>query len=189
MKRILLAILAMCPAAVWAQDLKPVDVKPGLWENTTTSEISGMAMPAMPQLTPDQLGKMPPEARARMEAMMRGGAGSPRTSTTKACVTREQLSKPLFDSGDKSCTYKLVGSSSGSQQIHVECTRGNSKTAGDLNLERVDSEHLKGNMNMKTSVDSTASGSSAGQNMNIKISFTNKWLASDCGDVKPSGEK
>jgi hypothetical protein len=83
----------------------------------------------------------------------------------------------------------LVGSSSGSQQIHVECTRGNSKTAGDLNLERVDSEHLKGNMNMKTSVDSTASGSSAGQNMNIKISFTNKWLASDCGDVKPSGEK
>jgi len=177
----------MYPVAIWAQDIKPVDIKPGLWENTTTTEISGLAMPAMPQLTPDQLAKMPPDARARMEGMMKGGAGAPRTNTMKACITREQLNKPLFDSGDKSCTYKLVSSSSSSQQIHVECTRGNSKTSGDVNLDRVDSEHLKGNVNMKTSVDSAAGGAAAGQNMNIKISFTNKWVSSDCGDVKPSG--
>jgi len=181
-KRILLASVMMCPVAIWAQDIKPVDVKPGLWENTTTSQISGLTMPNMPQLTPDQLAKLPPQARAQMDAMTKG---SPQTHTSKFCMTREELSKPMFNSGDKNCSYKLTSSSPGGQQIHVECTRGNTKTAGDLNLERVDSEHLKGDMAMKTTGDSSTAGS-AGQNMTIKISFTNKWVSSDCGDVKPA---
>jgi len=187
-KKILLAIVMMCPVAIWAQDIKPIDVKPGLWENTTTSQISGLSMPNMPQMSPDQLAKMPPEARARVEAMMKGGPGAPQTNTMKACITSEQLSKPMFGNGDKSCTYKLAASSFGSQTIHVECTRGNTKTAGDLTLNRVDSEHLKGDMLMKTTGDSSTAGS-AGQNMTIKLSFSNKWLGSDCGDVKPGGDK
>jgi hypothetical protein len=179
----------MCPAAIWAQDIKPVDIKPGLWENRTTSQISGVQMPAnMPQLTPEQLSKMPPDARARVEAMMKGAAGAPQINTMKACLTREQLSKPLLGYQDKSCTVKLVSSTSGTQQIHVDCTRGNTKTAGDLNLDRLDSEHLKGDMLMKTTGDSSTSGS-VGQNMTIKLSFSNKWLSSDCGDVKPSSDK
>jgi hypothetical protein len=68
----------------------------------------------------------------------------------------------------------------------VECARGNTKTAGDLTLERVDSEHLKGDMLMKTTGDSSTAGS-MGQNMTIKISFSNKFLSSDCSDVKPGG--
>lgn len=187
MKKILFAIVLACPAAVWCQDIKPVDIKPGLWENTTTSEISGVTMPTMPQLTPEQLAQMPPAARARLEAM-KGGAGAPRTNTNKVCISRETLTRPLFDNGDKACDYKLVNSSSTHQQIHVECTRGNTKTLGDLNLDRVDSEHLKGNMLMKTSGDSSTKDS-AGQNMTIKISFSNKFLSSDCGDVKPAGQK
>jgi hypothetical protein len=172
---------------MWAQDIKPIDVKPGLWENTTTSQISGLSMPTnMPQISPDQLAKMPPEARARVEAMMKGGPGAPQTNTMKACITAEQLSQPMFGNGDKSCTYKLTGSSSGSQTIHVDCTRGNTKTAGDLTLKRVDSEHLTGDMFMKTTGDSSTNGS-AGQNMTIKLSFSNKWLGADCGDVKPGG--
>jgi hypothetical protein len=185
-KGILLASVMMCPVAMWCQEIKPIDVKPGLWENTTTSQISGLTMPNMPQLTPDQLAKMPPQARAQFEAMQKGGAGAQQTRTTKACITREQLSKPMFDSGDKSCSYNLKSSSASSQTIHVECTRGNTKTAGDLTLERVDSEHLKGDMLMKTTGDSSTAGS-MGQNMTIKLSFSNKFLSSDCGDVKPGG--
>lgn len=187
MKQILSAFVLLCPLAVWSQDIKPIDIKPGLWENTTTSEISGLTMPAMPQISPDQLAKMPPEARARVEAMMKGGAGAPRTATTKACVTKEDLSKPMFNNGDKNCTFKLVNSSAGSQQIHAECKPGNTSMVGDLTLDRIDSEHLKGNMVMKATGDSTAPN--PGQSMNVKISFTNKWLGSDCGDVKPSSAK
>ena len=163
-----------------------IDVKPGLWENTTTSQISGLQMPSnMPQLTPDQLSHLPPDQRARVEAMMKGGPGAPQTNTMKACITAEQLSKPLLDNGDKSCTYKMTGSSSSNQNIHMECTRGNSTMAGDLTLNRVDSEHLKGEALMKMTGDASTKGS-MGQNMTVKISFSNRWLGSDCGDVKPS---
>ena len=74
---ILFAIALWCPlAALTAQEMKPFDAKPGLWEYTTTTQISGMpAMPAMPQLTPDQLARIPEAQRKQVEAMMasRGG--------------------------------------------------------------------------------------------------------------------
>jgi hypothetical protein len=181
-KNILLAIVMMCPIGLWAQALAPLDIKPGLWENTTVSQISGVSMPAM-QLTPDQMAKLPPQARAQIEAMQKG---APQTHTSRSCYTKDQLSKPLFETGDKACTYKLTNSSSSTQTIHVECLRGNTKTAGDITLDRVDPEHLKGDMLMKTTGDSSTNGS-IGQNMTIKISFTNKFISSDCGDVKPGG--
>jgi len=192
MKIILLAIVIVVPTAlvgptaIWAQDIKPIDIKPGLWENTTTTQMSGMTMPNMPQISPDKLAQMPPAQRAQVEAMMKGGGGAPQTNTTKVCITKENLSKPL--AGEKNCTYKLVSSSSSTQQIHVDCTRGNTKSSGDLSFNRVDNEHLKGNMDMKTTGDSSTSGS-AGQNMTIKTTFSNKFLSSDCGDVKPPMDK
>lgn len=188
MKKILFASVMMFPVAMWAQEIK-IDVKPGLWENTTTSTISGLQMPAnMPQLTPEQMARIPPAQRAQMEAMMKGGAGAPTTNTMKACVTAAQLSKPLFDNGDKSCTYKMTGSSSSSQNIHMECNKGNTKMSGDVTLNRLDAEHVTGEASMKTTGDSSTKGSMA-QNMTIKLSFSNKFLSSDCGDVKPASDK
>jgi hypothetical protein len=175
-------IVLMCPAAIWAQEIKAIDVKPGLWENTTTSEMSGV-LPNMPQISPDQLARIPPEQRARVEAMMKGGVGAPQTNTIKACVTKEQLSKPLFDNGDKSCAYKLTNSSSSTQQIHVECDRNNNKSTGDITFERVDSEHVKGTAVLKVSGGTT---NTAAQGMNVKLTFSNKFLSSDCGSVKPA---
>ena len=58
MKKILFTIVLVCPMATWAQDIKPFDAKLGLWESTSTTEISGMpatpATPAMPALTARQ---------------------------------------------------------------------------------------------------------------------------------------
>jgi hypothetical protein len=169
----------MCPVAIWAQEIRPFDVKPGLWENTATTQISGIAMPT---LTPEQLAQMPPQARARIEAMTNG---SPQTQVKKSCVTSEQLNRPMFDNVDKSCSYKLTSSSASSQAIHVECSRGNTKTTGDLALTRIDSEHMKGDMVMKATGDRSTKGS-VGESMNIKMTFSGKFLSSDCGDVKPS---
>src|SRR5580658_1052553 len=107
-----------------------------------TTQMSGMTMPNMPQISPEKLAQLPPAQRAQVEAMMKGGPGAPQTHTSKVCITRDQLSKPIFDTGDKSCSYNLTSSSSSSQVIHVDCTRGNTKTAGDLTFKRVDSEHL-----------------------------------------------
>ena len=71
-----------------AQDIRPLDAKVGLWESSTTTEMSGRAMPAMPQIPEAALARMTPEQRAKMEAMMKSRAGGT-PMTTKVCITKE----------------------------------------------------------------------------------------------------
>jgi len=184
MKKILLAIALFCPLATWAQDIKPFDAKLGLWESTSSTEIGGM--PAMPAMTipQDTLDKMPPAQRAQIEAMMKGRGGSPQTSTTRFCLDRDSLRKAFYNNNDKSCTSKLVSATETTQRIHVECN-GATKGEGELTMERVDAEHMKGTMVMKSTGD--ARGGGAGRSMEMKVSFSNRWVAADCGDVKPVG--
>ena len=134
-------------------------------------------MPAIPE---EALARMPAAQRAQIEAMMKGrGAGGGQPATTKICLTRDSLSQSAFGQTDKSCSYKVVSSSSSKQQIHMECAQGTTTSSGDMNVERVDAEHVKATMSMKTSASPRP--------LNVKMSFT--WLSADCGDVKPAGAK
>ena len=155
-----------------------MEIKLGLWESTMVTQITGVTMPTMPQLTPEQLSKSQHDTP---------GAGAPQSRTSKMCIAREQLSKPLVNYGDKNCTSKLVSTSASMQQIHTECSPGNNKMVGDLTLQRLDPEHFKGDMILKASGDGSTPGAPA--SMHIKVSFTERFLASDCGDVKPSGDR
>jgi hypothetical protein len=176
MKTTVLAFLtAFSPLLVGADNAITIDVKPGLWETTVKSEMSGVTM-QMPQIPEETLAKMPPEQRARVEAMMKG-RGMNNTNTTRSCITREMISQGLAYQNDKSCSYKLTGSSSSRQDIHVECTRGPQQTVGDMAIDRVDAEHTHGSMNMKMSGNTS---------MSMKMSFDAKFISSDCGDVKPN---
>ena len=180
---ILAGAALLLPMAMWAADI--FDIKPGLWEYTTTTSMDmagGQQMPAMPQLTEEQLAKIPPAQRAQIEAMMknRGAMGSPRTNTSKVCITKESLAKALnFSQQQNTCTSKVNSLSSTKQEIHIDCA-GQFKGSGDFIIERVDSEHAKGNMTMKTE---------GGHAMTMKMTMSTKFLSSDCGDVKPAGEK
>jgi hypothetical protein len=191
---ILFGIAILCPlAALSAQEIKPFDARPGLWESTTTTEISGMpAMPAMPQLTPDQLARIPEAQRKQMEAMMAGRGGSPRSATTKSCVTKESLARSmafLNDDNPGNCTRKIASSSSDKIEMHIECTpdKTNMTMTGDFTIQRVDAEHVKGSGAFKST--GTGSGGNAPRTMESKITFSTRYLSSDCGDVKPAGEK
>lgn len=185
--RLLLGLCCMLPFAAWAADeIKPLDIKPGLWEATVTMEMTGLpAMPAMPQIDPETLAKMPPQQRAQIENMMKGRGGSPRTTTTKFCITQEAINRAhVFDNNNnKNCSYKVISSTSSKVQAHVDCVDDRTKmtTTGDMNFERVDSEHIQGSMVMKSSGNDRA--------VDMKSTYSNKWLSSDCGDVKPAGEK
>ncbi|HEY3743186.1 MAG TPA: DUF3617 domain-containing protein [Bryobacteraceae bacterium] len=159
-----------------ADDLKMFDAKPGLWETVSTTQMEGM--PAMPQIPPEKLAQMPPEARARVEAMMKNAGGAPRTSTSRSCQTKESLNRGMSLNNQPDCTQKVVTSTSSRIQVHVECSpaRGG-KSVGDLTLDRLDSGHAKGNMVMKIN--------SSGREMTMNMTFDSKFVSSDCGDVKP----
>jgi hypothetical protein len=169
--------LLLSSAVLPAEDIKPFDVKLGLWETTSTTEMSGMAMPAMPQIPPDALSRMPPEQRARVEAMMKGRGGSPHSATVKSCITKDTLARAgAFGQSDKSCTTKVVSSTGTRQVIQMDCTRDNNHMTGDMTIDRVDPEHVKGSSVIK------AEGEHA---ISMKSTFETKWLSTDCGDVKP----
>jgi len=175
----LIGAALLCGASAWAADaLTPMDVKPGLWQATV--DMPGMpAMPNMPTIPPETLARMPAQQRAQIEAMMKGrGAGS--GMTTNFCMSPDQIKRggPV-GAVDKSCTYNVVSSSASKQQMHMECKQGATTSSGDVTVERADSEHITATAVMKTSASDKP--------MTVKTAL--KWLAADCGDVKPAGAK
>jgi hypothetical protein len=85
--RILLCLIAAGLPALASAD--KIDVKTGLWETTSTMDMTGI--PRMPAIQPETLAKMPPEQRARIEAMTARSitAGSDRKS--QSCLTEKEL--------------------------------------------------------------------------------------------------
>ncbi len=164
-----LAILLLTASGVHAADPVPLDVKVGQWEATVTSQISGLPQARqMPQIPPDQLAKLPPEQRARIEAML---SGAPRTTTSKTCVKKEDLNKMPINN-DQACKTTLVSSSGTKQEIHMECDRNGSKQTGTITIEALSSESIKFHIE--------AAGDASGNNISMKVSGTSKWLGPTC---------
>jgi Protein of unknown function (DUF3617) len=174
----LLAAGVLWTAASWAAN-QTFDVKPGLWDITTTTEISGM--PPVPNL--DQ---MTPEQRARVEGAMKNMTAAPHVNKTKSCVTREGIEKAIAkasSSQNNRCATKISNMTASRVDLHIECTpeKGEMKTNGDITIERQDPEHIKGNGGMKV-------GGVNGRTMNVKWSMTGAFISSDCGNVKPDDQ-
>lgn len=163
-------------SAVWAADPVPMNIKPGQWESTVTTQFAGMpqARP-MPQIPPEQLAKLPPEQRARIEASLKQAGGGPRTTTSKTCVKKEDLAKAQVNN-DHSCKTTLVSSSSSRQEIHMDCDRNGNKHTGTMTVEALDSESMKFTMQI--------AGDNNGKNLNMTINGTSKWLGPVCEDSK-----
>jgi hypothetical protein len=170
--KLLVALLVLCSPPLWAGDnITPLNVKEGLWEITTTHSMSGM--PAMPNIPPDALAKMPPEQRARVEAMMKGGP-----DVRKECVTKEKLEKhSAFSNNRGDCTRTVVNSTGSKLEVKFHCEEKQASSDGSFVLEAVSSDSTKGAMHMVTN-------SNSGHTMNMDFTFSSKYLGPACGDVK-----
>jgi hypothetical protein len=159
-------------------------LKPGLWEirmvkqirdgKDMTAQITG----AMTQMQ-ERLAKMPPEQRAKMEAMM-GQSGAPSmgsNGSVKMCVTPEQArqDKPLIDR--EGCRPATVNRSGNHSTFEYSCTtgaittsgKGESTTTGDV---------------ISTVTDSTTQRATGDSHV-LHTETEMKFLGPDCGDVKP----
>ncbi len=178
--KLLLAPIVLCSLTLWAaDDITPLNVKEGLWEMTVTHTMTGM--PATPNIPPDALAKMPPEQRARIEAMMKGGPG---TDVRKECITKEKLAKhSAFGNNRGDCTRTVVNSTGSRLEVKVHCVekQGEEKQTsidGTLVLEALSSDNVKGTMQMQSA------SSNNGHAMNMNFTFSSKYLGPACGDVK-----
>ena len=140
-------------------------VRPGLWE----VEMEGM--PASPQIPPDQL-----------EQMKKMGIDISKMVTAmkpKFCLTAEQAKfdkPPPTDKNNKDCKIDSWDQSGKKMKGKMTCD-GDFK--GTMNM----SAEVKGDTEYKTEVE--MDGTSRGQPVQMTMKSTSRWLAADCGDVKP----
>jgi Protein of unknown function (DUF3617) len=151
-----------------------LNVKLGLWEITSTTQTTGT--PAI------DLSTVPPEYRGRAEAAMKAQmeqSAKPNTRVRKACVTKENLQKDLFQnaSKDPSCKWTTIAQTSSVGEFTIECT-GVQQVSGHIRYEALNSENVKGTMTMKIA---TAKGASP---MTSNTTLTSRWIGASCGDVK-----
>jgi len=163
-------VLVLLAGAASAADAPaPLDVRPGMWEGTTTTETTGA-----PPIPPEILAKMTPEQQAMLQARMKTGTSQgPKTTVTKRCITKEQVNKGLtFGDEHGSCQRTVVSGSSSKQEIRLECGNGGMKATGTIRIEAIDPEHVKFSVQV-TSGDGSHS-------MKINSTGNSKWLSAPC---------
>jgi Protein of unknown function (DUF3617) len=168
-------ISLLMTAAVWAADnVTPLDVRLGLWETKSTSQMNGT-----PPIPESMLRSLSPEQRTKMEAMAKAReAKGPQSHTQQTCVTKEMLAKAMAFGGKDGCTSTVIRSSRRAQDVRFTCTDSNSnmKGTGEFHIDAADSEHVTGT--------STVKMEGGGNTMDVKASFTSHWVSADCGAQK-----
>ncbi len=169
--RIGLAVgLAVSASAARAE---PLDVKTGQWEGTTTIETSGAP--------PIDLSQLPPDRRARVEALMKQQEARGKrahTHHTRHCLTREELSKnPFQDVSDslgrhgETCERKVISSTSRRWQGKVTCT-GEAAVTSELSIEAVSTSAVKGSVRTHAS--------NGAHTMDTSSTFSARWVKATC---------
>ena len=176
-RKILQVALTSLAVTAWVQaaNLAKPNIKPGLWEVSIDPHFSG----EMP-IPEDQLAKMTPERRARLQAAIQARkAQGAKPRVYKECMTPEKIARG-FDidphGDDASCKRNVVSSSASELTLHDECSRPERKTVMDVHFEVKGGTQMSGKMNIVVT--------SAGKTMTINNTMQGKWLGATCGTVK-----
>jgi uncharacterized protein DUF3617 len=169
---ITLATLGVAALAQAADLVKP-NIKPGLWEVSNHPQVSGQL-----PISDEQLAKLTPEQRARMQAAMQSvTANNSKPHVYKECMTAEKIARG-FDLAreDSACTRKVVSSSSHELTLHDECNKQDGKTVSDVHFEVKDGTQMNGKVNVVMT--------SGSKTMTMNSTIAGKWLAASCGPIK-----
>jgi hypothetical protein len=166
-----IGLLATTTAALAQQRLQP-----GLWEQsmTTQNEKVNQAMAQMQQ----QMASMPPEKRKQMEAMMaqRGVAmGTPgQVMTVQVCITPEQAARDEMPAREGKCKQTRSERSGNTLRFAFTCEDGGSGE-GEYTLQSPKAHTGKMTVNAVRN----------GKTERMDMQHSGRWLAADCGAVKP----
>ena len=146
----------------------------GLWQIAVHPEVAGAAA-----LAGDQLSRLPPDQRARVQALVESAiAQASKPRTYKECMTEEKRSrgfKAAQPSGGSSCSSTIVTNTANDFEMHEQCPA--TRTTATVHFHLADSNHITG-----TVVASTPSISGPG--MTLHSTIDGQWLSMQCGDVK-----
>jgi len=171
----LMAACALAFAVPGAAAQTTPSVKPGLWQIDIQREENGQNMPDGGERMKERMKKMPPEQRQRIEEMMKQRGIAPGDDgMTKVCYSRKMVEQRAWaDQGG--CKTDYSNRSATSWKWHSSCPQVGYEGDGEATFP--DAE----NFVVKSSGISTIGGKTHKSNS----TRTGKWLAADCGDLKP----
>jgi hypothetical protein len=169
--------LAMLTATAQAQKLAP-----GLWENAMTMKGGNAQMEKGMAEAQAAMAKMPPEQRKMMQDMMakQGVAMGAKPNSIQLCITPEMADRGELPQKDGHCTHKTVQRSGGTMKYSFSC-EGNPPTSGEGEYTMVSDKAYNGHTVVNTVVQ--------GKPERMEMTVSGKWLAADCGNLKPPAAK
>ncbi len=153
----------------------PLNVKPGLWETTLQSESRGT-----PSIPPEVLSRMPAEARAQVEAMLRSGAAGnllppPQTEVERSCLTAADR-QPFIPVDNDVCTMRVITSTASVLQTEAQCrSEEGVESRISSRVEALSPDLVTGTNTMRTG---------DGQGMTLTTRLEARWISADCGGVR-----
>jgi hypothetical protein len=135
------------------------DIKPGKWEYTAQMNMGNRPMPQIP---PDKLAQMPPEARAKIEQMMHGGG-----MTYASCITADRPMPNNPRAGD--CTVDKMERNGGTVSWSASCK----SREGRVSQAEATATYAGDTMTMDMTLSTTGRD---GREMTIRQHITGRYL-------------
>ena len=171
--------LAVSAGAAGAQSLKP-----RLWEISQKMQMSGAQGDQMAQMQ-QQMANMPPEQRKMMEEMMAqrgvkmgpGGAGG--GMNIQMCITKEMAERNEVPAQRGDCKATQQSRSGKTMKMAFTCANPPSSGEGEVTFASPEAYNMK--MAVTTQVQ--------GRPEKVNMDASGKWLAADCGSIKPMASR
>lgn len=151
---------------------------PGLWEHSFKMKSQdGELEKGMAEMQ-KQMAAMPPDQRKQIEQMMasRGLSMGAQGTSVKVCVTKEDVARKAEPQFREGCTQQVVQRSANFMKVKFQCTRPQ-PMSGEGEMNFISDKAYTGKSTLTSQAD--------GQARQMTMETAGKWLAADCGDVKP----
>jgi hypothetical protein len=154
-------------------------IAPGLWEHRVQFKSQSGEMEKSMAEAQARMAELPPDQRKMVEQMMakNGMAMGPQGTSVKSCISKEEAARrepPPMSRPE--CTQEVVSRTSNSMKVKWQCS-GKDPSSGEGEVTYTSDKTYTGHAVM----NSMRNGKPETTNMES----SGKWLAADCGDVKP----
>lgn len=155
-------------------------LKPGLWQITQHTQGSGDMAKAMSDMH-QQMANLPPEQRKLVQDSMArqgvqmGPAAAGGGMTVKVCMTPDMVQRNQVPMQRGDCSSTAQARSGPTMKVAFACSKPPAKGEGEVTFESPEAYRSK--ITVTTQVE--------GKPQQVTMNSSGKWLAADCGSVKP----
>ncbi len=173
MRKIFMVVTLLFSLLASAANAAELNMRPGLWQITTTSDLLLLA----PHIPPDQMKNIKDLAKdygLDMPQIENGAAIS------NACITQEmanQKTLPNFYQTELGCTSQNATRNGNNYKVDFVCNSAELKGNGTAEGAVTSPESFSGQTNFK--------GEAQGNPVNERADINGKWINASCGTVKP----